>query len=304
MTMANVTQLGYLGIGVSDIDAWETFATQALGLQVSEREDDGTLFLRMDEYRYRFALHPDGTDDVKYVGWEVADEHALSEVAKQLRKAGTKVKMGKAAEKEARRVVDLIQFQDPSGNPTEVFYGPMQSFDTPFVSPRGVSGFVTGTTALGHIVIAVDDLDESIHFYRDVLGMRISDFIQIERPPGNKYRMAFFHCNPRHHSLAFIAGKPKQRLNHFMLQAQSINDVGATYDLCQEQGIPIMRSLGRHTNDHMLSFYMQTPSGFQVEFGWGGREVDDATWQVQQHTSGSMWGHKAVPAPEPVGAGD
>jgi 2,3-dihydroxybiphenyl 1,2-dioxygenase len=156
---------------------------------------------------------------------------------------------------------------------------------------------------LGHIVIAVDDLDESIKFYRDVLGMRISDFIQIERPPGNKYRMAFFHCNPRHHSLACIAGKPNQRLNHFMLQAQSINDVGATYDLCQEQGIPIMRSLGRHTNDHMLSFYMQTPSGFQVEFGWGGREVDDATWQVQQHTSGSMWGHKPVPAPEPVGAG-
>jgi extradiol dioxygenase len=115
--------------------------------------------------------------------------------------------------------------------------------------------------------------------------------------------MAFFHCNPRHHSLACIAGKPNQRLNHFMLQAQSINDVGATYDLCQEQGIPIMRSLGRHTNDHMLSFYMQTPSGFQVEFGWGGREVDDSTWQVQQHTSGSIWGHKPVPAPEPVGAG-
>jgi 2,3-dihydroxyethylbenzene 1,2-dioxygenase len=99
--MANVTQLGYLGIGVSDINAWEKFATQTLGLQVSEREEDGTLLLRMDEYRYRFALHPDGADDVQdvqYVGWEVADEHALSVVAKRVRKAGTNVKVGKAAE--------------------------------------------------------------------------------------------------------------------------------------------------------------------------------------------------------------
>ena len=35
--MAHVTQLGYLGIGVSDIEAWEKFATQTLGLQVGER---------------------------------------------------------------------------------------------------------------------------------------------------------------------------------------------------------------------------------------------------------------------------
>ena len=302
--MANVTQLGYLGIGVRDIEAWEYYATQSLGLQVSERDDDGTLFLRMDDYRYRIAVHPNGKDDMTYAGWEVADEHALSEVTKQLRKAGTKVKVGKAAEADARRVVGLIKFKDPSGTPTEVFYGPMQSYDSPFVSPRGVSGFVTDTLGLGHIVIAVDDLDESIHFYRDVLGMRISDFIQIERPPGNKFRMAFFHCNPRHHSLAFMAMKSKQRLNHFMLQAQSINDVGATFDVCQEQGVEIVRGLGRHTNDHMMSFYMKTPSGFQVEFGWGGREVDDATWQVQQHTRGSIWGHKPMPAPEPVAAGD
>ncbi len=302
--MAHVTQLGYLGIGVRDMTAWENYATRILGLQIGERGDDGALFLRMDEYRYRFALHPRGDDDVAYIGWEVADEHALRQVSDQLRAAGTAVTLGTAAEAEARRVVGLIQFADPSGTATEVSYGPMQCFDAPFASPRGLAGFVTGTMGLGHIVLAVDDLEASIDFYRDVLGMRISDFVQIERPPGNKMRMAFFHCNPRHHSLAFMAAKPAKRLNHFMLQAQSLNDVGSTYDLCQAQDIRIARGLGRHTNDHMVSFYMYTPSGFQVEFGWGGREVDDATWQVQQHTSGSIWGHQPVPEPEAVSAGD
>lgn len=300
--MARVTQLGYLGIGVSDMAAWERFATHTLGLQLGERDDDGTVFLRMDEHHHRFALHPHGNDDITHVGWEVADEHALREVTEQLRAAGTTVAPGTPDEAQARRVVEFIAFNDPSGIPTEVFYGPMQSYNAPFVSPRPISGFVTGNMGLGHIVVAVDDLDESITFYRDVLGLRISDFIQLERPPGNKFRMAFFHCNPRHHSLAFMAMTSTKRLNHFMLQAQSLNDVGSTYDLCQEQGVPIARALGRHTNDHMVSFYLQTPSGFQVEYGWGGREVDDDTWQVQQHTSGSMWGHHAVPAP--VGSGD
>jgi biphenyl-2,3-diol 1,2-dioxygenase len=51
-------------------------------------------------------------------------------------------------------------------------------------------------------------------------------------------------------------------------------------------------NLGKHTNDHMVSFYLRTPSGFAVEYGWGAREVDDRTWQVQVHTAGSMWGHQ------------
>jgi hypothetical protein len=77
-----------------------------------------------------------------------------------------------------------------------------------------------------------------------------------------------------------------------MLQLRSIDDVGATMYLVQDQGIEIAATLGRHTNDHMLSFYMRTPSGFEIEYGWGGREVDDASWHVQTHHAPSIWGHR------------
>ena len=76
--MARVTQLGYLGINTSDVNAWERFATQVLGLQANRREDDGSLSLRMDEYQRRFTLYPGGNDDVAYLGWQVPDEHVLS----------------------------------------------------------------------------------------------------------------------------------------------------------------------------------------------------------------------------------
>ncbi len=291
--MASVTQLGYLGLGVSNVDDWERFATQVLGLQANGRDEDGTLFLRMDEYHHRFNLHPNGNDDLAYIGWEVADEQDLHTAAEQISSAGVEVQPGTSAEAAARRVAGLIHFRDPSGIPSEIFYGPLVTFDKPFQSPRPLSGFKTGEQGLGHCVIFVDDAERSIHFYRDVLGMRISDHVQITPAPGVTFQATFFHCNPRHHSLAFVAApNAPKRLHHFMLQTQALDDVGATYDLCHDQEIQIVMSLGRHTNDHMLSFYMKTPSGFGVEYGWGAREVDDATWQVQMHTSGSIWGHK------------
>ncbi len=302
--MASITQLGYLGLSVSDVDQWEQFATQVLGLQVNERDDDGSLFLRMDEYHHRFTVHPGGKDDIAYVGWEVTGEAELRAIADQLGAAGVAVRQGTQADIEARRVVGLIKYEDPNGVPSEVFYGPLMSFGRPFNSPRPISGFITAEQGLGHIVLYVNDADESVRFYRDVLGMRISDFVQIKMASGQR-SMAFFHCNPRHHTLALMAAKAPKRLNHFMLQLKSIDDVGSTYDLCQDQGIPIVRGMGRHTNDHMVSFYLRTPSGFDVEYGWGARVVDDSTWHVQLHTSGSIWGHRppaTQPVQQPVGA--
>ncbi len=294
--MASVTQFGYLGISVSDIAAWEKFATQTLGLQISGRQEDGTLLLRNDEYHHRFFVHPTGKDDAEYFGWEVTGEHELHELANQLRAAGVEVRQGTREEAKARGVVDLMMFKDPSGNPSEIFYGPLMSYHQPFQSPRPISGFVAGAQGLGHMVVTMDDFETSVKFYRDVLGMRISDYIDLTRPQnGQQLQLAFFHCNPRHHTIAFYAmPNPPKRLNHFMLQTNSVDDIGATFYLCQDQGVPITRGIGRHTNDQMMSFYMVSPSGFEVEYGWGGRVVDDATWQVQYHQSGSMWGHRPL----------
>ncbi len=294
--MECITQLGYLGLSVSNISQWEQFATQTLGLQISGREADGTLLLRNDEYHRRLLVHPTGKDDLAYIGWEVTDEHALSRVAEQLKAAGTEVRQGTPAEAKARGVINLLAFRDPSGIPMEVFYGPLMAYNAPFQSPRPISGFVAGEHGFGHMVITMDDFEQSIHFYRDVLGMRISDFVEVVRPTtGQQLRLAFFHCNPRHHTIAFYAApNPTKRLNHFMLQTRALDDVGTTFNLCQDQGIPISRGLGRHTNDQMFSFYLVSPSGFEVEYGWGGRVVDDSTWQVQYHQGGSIWGHRPV----------
>ena len=71
--MAGVAQLGYLGLSVSDVDEWERFATQILGLQSNGRDADNALFLRRDEYHHRFIVHPTGKDDIAYIGWDARE---------------------------------------------------------------------------------------------------------------------------------------------------------------------------------------------------------------------------------------
>ncbi len=120
--MVAVTQLGYLGIGVQNLHAWAHFASQTLGLQINGRDEGGAMFLKMDEYHHRFAVYPKGNDDVLYVGWEVADEHALQALRGQLQAAGVSVTPGLAALAAERRVVYLITCADPNGVAT-VEYG-------------------------------------------------------------------------------------------------------------------------------------------------------------------------------------
>lgn len=292
--MSAIKSLGYLGLGVKDLATWDTFATEVLGLQ--SLPENNRRLLRMDEYAWRFALEQDDADDVVYAGWEVADARGLREVAERLRAVGVQVETTTAEEAAVRRVSELIRFSDPNGLKCEAFCGPTIESENPFRSPRVISGFVTGQQGLGHIVVTAADLQKSLRFYCDGLGFRMSDTIDLKFG-GMTVTLAFMHCNARHHTVALLPLPLPKRLLHFMLQLRSIDDVGSTMYLVQDRNIEIAATLGRHTNDQMLSFYMRTPSGFEVEYGWGGREIDDATWHVQKHQAGSVWGHRRAGMP-------
>jgi extradiol dioxygenase len=283
-----VSQLAYLGIGVTDMNAWKTFATDILGMQIIERADDGTVYLRMDENHHRIALHPSGEDDVLYIGLQTPTMAAYEDSKAALKAAGVSVTQGTPAEIAHRRLIDFVKFE--TGElPFELSIGPNTRWDPPFQPARPMSGFKTGSLGFGHVVLRSTDRDESAGLLTKALGFRVSDYINT---------IVFLHCNERHHSVAFqpiIPDLPRSRdkkLWHFMLETNALDDVGTALDVATRAGVPVVSSLGRHSNDQMVSFYMSTPSGFEVEYGWGGRMVDDAVWQVQRHDRGTIWGHK------------
>ena len=88
-------------------------------------------------------------------------------------------------------------------------------------------------------------------------------------------------------------------IHHIMMELFSLDDVGQAYDIALSTPDRIETTLGRHTNDFMTSFYARTPNDFMLEYGWGGRSIDPATWQPQEMSHGpSLWGHDRTWLPD------
>ncbi len=281
-----IQALGYLGIGTAKADAWSDFATGWLGMQAVDR-GGGMRAFRMDDRKQRLFIDSAMPEGAKYFGWEVADAAALDALAARLEAAGVAVRAEPASLAGQRCVGGLISFSDPAGNRLEAFHGAARA-DAPFRPGRSISGFRTGALGMGHAAMMVPDIDAALGFYRDLLGFRISDYI------GGPPRVYFMHVNPRHHSLAMFEGD-RSAMHHLMIELYSFDDVGQGYDIALGAQDRIAVTLGRHPNDLITSFYMRTPSDILLEYGWGGREVDDATWQVSElKNPASFWGHRGL----------
>jgi 2,3-dihydroxybiphenyl 1,2-dioxygenase len=280
-----IRALSYVAIEVADAPAWASFATDVLGMPVDRPNgDDSRLLLRMDERVYRFDVRAGEVDRLTALGFEVGTRADLEAVADRLSAAGVTLTRGTAEEAKDRRVIELFSFDDPAGNRLEVFYGQEADF-RPLVLARPMSGYLTDELGMGHAVIGVADYRTSLDFYVNVLGFRVSDTF--------RDFIAFLHCNPRHHSLALV-GTDSPGLRHIMLETHTIDDVGMAIDIARDRGI-LTRGLGRHTNDKAVSCYFETPSGWEIEYGWSGLQVDDEAWIVRQLAGPtSLWGHEVV----------
>jgi 3,4-dihydroxy-9,10-secoandrosta-1,3,5(10)-triene-9,17-dione 4,5-dioxygenase len=288
-----ISSLGYLRISSAHPAAWREFGTKVLGMVEGRGPDPDAVYLRMDDFPARLVIVPGEHERLLASGWEVADERALGEVADILAAAGVPMKTGDAAEVADRRVGQLLHAEDPSGNSLEIFCGAALD-NRPAVSPYG-NVFVTGDQGLGHVVLPAASDAETLAFYTELLGFRLRDSMRMPGEffgkPGEQVWMRFLGCCPRHHSLALAPMSPATGIVHLMIEVATLDDVGRALDRCIRRKATMSSTLGRHANDLMVSFYVQTPGGFDIEYGTDGRVVDDSTWVNRESTAVSLWGH-------------
>jgi 3,4-dihydroxy-9,10-secoandrosta-1,3,5(10)-triene-9,17-dione 4,5-dioxygenase len=290
--MGDIKSLGYLKIQTSDINRWRSFAFDALGFAPGNGPDADALYLRMDERFARIVVVPGDSDQVVHIGWEVRDGIALQRVRDTLGRAGVSVKPLSVEEADERRVEDVFAFTDPTGTTTEVFFGPALDH-SPVVTPFGAT-FVTGTQGLGHVVLPTVDPAAAFAFYGETLGFLPRGAMRLPAPPEfGPLRIRFFGVNDRHHSLALCpaprGGAPG--LVHIMVEVDSLDAVGRALDRVVKQGFSLSSTLGRHTNDKMVSFYVRAPGGWDIEFGTDGMQVDETYYTAEEITADSYWGH-------------
>ena len=203
-----IRSLGYLRIESADVAAWREFGVRILGLTEGRGPEDGALYLRMDDFPARLVIVPGPRERLLASGWEVADAAALAAVRRALAEAGVAVKAGTPDELAARRVGEMLRFDDPAGNAVEVFCGAALEH-RPAVSPYG-NQFVTGDMGLGHVVLPVAGRRAtprspstptcSASGCGTRCGCRRSSSAGQPGDPPVWFR--FLGCCPRHHSLA------------------------------------------------------------------------------------------------------
>lgn len=286
-----IDSLAYVGFRSPRAEAWLAFGPEVLGLEVAGRGPDGAVRLRMDAAAQRIVVHPGERDDLAYLGWAVAGPAALEATVRAVEKQGIAVERGDAELAALRAVTDVAWFVDPFGFRHELAVG-LATASTPFRPGRPIAGFVTGAGGLGHAVLILPDTAEALRFYGDALGFRLSDRID-----EHGMHLTFLHCNPRHHSIAFAAVPGAAGMHHLMLEVASLDDVATGLEICKARGLTLAMDLGKHPNDEMTSFYVRSPSGFEIEYGFGGRLVDDATWVVGHYDVMSLWGHEPPATP-------
>lgn len=280
--------LAYIVAESSDLSKWQHYGEQMLGVQT--HVNNGELHLKVDERDHRIAVVQGDQDRYRASGWEMANDGDFDAAVAALKAANITVTEGDGAPRGFSR---LARFADPDGNTHELVTGYCGKA-SPFKSPIGVEGFKTGRYGMGHTVLpAPAHFDATLKLFRDVLGMGLSDVFNFQPgPDAPVMRIYFLHgASGRHHSLALAEMPIPTGCVHVMLEVNQLTDVGKAHDRRPQQNVKLMATLGEHENDRMTSFYMLTPSNFALEYGWGGIEVDPATWQTTQTERVSIWGH-------------
>ena len=287
----DIIGIGYMGFETPNLEAWREYGPQVMGFGVgkSPAADPDSLYFRLDDRRHRLAFHPGKIDRLAYIGWEATGKVAFKDAVAKLRAAGVEVTEADDALRELRGVRDLVRFRDPVGYQLELFYG--QKWDPrSFVPGRAHGGFVAGERGLGHVVVMTPSHAAEIErFYTELMGFHWYG-------SGANNRSLFFRAKLNDHTshdIAYGMAPGRMGVQHMGLFVKSLRDVGETYDIVQKRKLPMMMTLGQHTQDPHVSFYHYNPSGFAFE-----TITELEPWRYEGFELNperlSTWGHEPV----------
>lgn len=290
-----IKELGFVIVETQAPAQWHAFLEGVVGAMPVDGDSAAASHFRVDERPFRFRIVKADTERLAAAAYEIDTREELDALARRVADAGRPVAWGTSEQAAERLVEAFFATSDPAGNGLEFYIGHAMA-GTAFVSPQGVSGFVTGPLGMGHAVFSAPDFENSYAFYRDVIGFHDTDLPAFKFSPDPAdpgMRFAFMHAdNGRHHAVA-LGEMPQTPAHciHLMLEMKTIGDVGKCHDRMRAAGVAESASIGRHVNDQTLGFYMQTPGGFDLEIGCDSLVIDPASWQATAHGQPSEWGH-------------
>ncbi|MCW9699533.1 lactoylglutathione lyase [Avibacterium sp. 20-129] len=119
-----------------------------------------------------------------------------------------------------------------------------------------------------HTMLRVGDLDRSIKFYQDVLGMRL---LRTSENPEYKYTLAFLGYSDEETSsvleLTYNWGVNEYELgNAYGHIAIGVDDIYATCEAVRQAGGKVTREPGPVKGGKTVIAFVEDPDGYKIEF--------------------------------------
>jgi len=290
-------ETAYIGIDCTEPDSVATYLKSVVGLMPGEPQQGVASTWRVDAKKMRLWLQQADRDDAACIGFAASSVEVYERQLARLQQSGLVCTPLTAAQKEVRGVQDGVSMPSPWGVPVELVHG-LADAATPFHSAAYPNGLVTQEQGFGHFVFIVGSAQEyeaARRFAMESLGLKLTDTLRMPVGENLDMNVSFFHCNPRHHSLAIgfipMPEVPK-RLHHINFEVTRVSDVGMAYERALKSATPLDNALGQHANDGMVSFYSVSPGGWAVEVGATGRTVTEDWNDVREYDRISDWGHQ------------
>jgi catechol-2,3-dioxygenase len=117
-------------------------------------------------------------------------------------------------------------------------------------------------TGLGHVGVFVQDMPTMIDFYRDFLGLQLTNRASDDR-------IVFFSAHPEteHHELALVKSPDGQKTHAQQIswRVGSLADLKAFHTQIKERGLPISRVV---SHGNAFGCYFDDPEGNRLEVYW------------------------------------
>lgn len=277
--MINIVDIRYVRLGTPDVEAAVKFCTETIGLEDMGREN-GCAYLRGDNRDHNVCYYK-GDPSETTLAFEVETQEELDGAVSELSAAGIEVARGDAEGAASRRVMDYINFKDPTGNSIDLVLRPFHSGRRYFPTRDA------GIAEFNHVGLKTTDAPRDEAFWSTYFNIHANDWI------GPAPLMTF---DKMHHRMALFP-TDHAGVQHINFQVESVDDIMRSYYFLTERQVRIVFGPGRHATSGAQFLYFEGPDGMVYEYSHGVRMIDDPDYRPRQfpftNESFCVWG--AVP---------
>ncbi len=281
-----IRDIRHVGLLSPAIEAHARFYPEAWGLQSAGEDRQVRYFRGVSVEHHILSLHPAQRRGLHHLAFSVDGREAVDAAAIELEREGIPLVARPAGLDEPGGGYGL-RFLDPENRCIELSAGVAEH-------PNGGSGENDGPRRLCHVGLNTPQFEQTVAFYTDVLGFRVSDWIEDQ--------LVFLRCGRRHHVIVFTRADHAS-VNHVAYAMADVNDLMKGVARLRARGQEPEWGPGRHGPGNNIFCYYRDPGGYVNEFSSDLAYIEDeathepAVWRRAPETM-DYWGTAGSPGPE------